>query len=78
MLDHLANCTCLDAVIKASLMIFYNEIENFLRDTHIPSDLTIDPNVTYYLLETIIRSAKDKHMKPVKARLNIYKYKKNP
>ena len=93
MSDHLSHFTCLDIlsnqqktpkyIIKekhdeASLLSFYNEIESSLRNTHFPNELTTDPNVTYNLLEKIILSAKEKHLKPVKTKLNHYKHKKNP
>ena len=93
MSDHLPHFTCLDIlsnqqkppkyIIKekhdeASLLSFYNEIESSLRNTHFPNELTTDPNVTYNLLEKIIVSAKEKHLKPVKTKLNHYKHKKNP
>ena len=93
MSDHLSHFTCLGIlsnqqkppkyIIKekhdeASLRSFYNEIESSLRNTHFPNDLTTDPNVTYNLLEKIILSAKEKHLKPVKTKLNHYKHKKNP
>ena len=63
---------------EASLLSFYNEIESSLRNTHFPNELTTDPNVTYNLLEKIILSAKEKHLKPAKTKLNHYKHKKNP
>ena len=93
MSDHLPHFTCLDIlsnqqkppkyIIKekhdeASLLSFYNEIESSLRNTHFPNELTTDPNVTYNLLEKNILSAKEKHLKPVKTKLNYYKHKKNP
>ena len=93
MSDHLPHFTCLDIlsnqqkppkyIIKekhdeASLRSFYNEIESSLRNIHFPNELTTDPNVTYNLLEKIILSAKEKHLKPVKTKLNHYKHKKNP
>ena len=37
----------------AFLMSFYNEIDNSLRNTHFPKDLTTHPNVTYNLLEKL-------------------------
>ena len=64
MSDHLPNCTCLDIlsnqqettkfIIKekhdgVSLLLFYNEIEISLRNTHFPNELTTDPIVTYNL-----------------------------
>ena len=93
MSDHPPHFTCLDIlsnqqkppkyIIKekhdeASLLSFYNEIESSLRNTHFPNELTTDPNVTYNLLEKTILSAKEKHLKPVKTKLNHYKHKKNP
>ena len=63
---------------EGSLLSFYNEIEISLRNTNFPNELTTDPNVTYNLLEKNILSAKEKHMKPVKTKLNHYKHKKNP
>ena len=93
MSDHLPHFTCLDIlsnqqkppkyIIKekhdeASLLSFYNEIESSLRNTHFPNELTTDPNVTYNILEKIILSTKEKHLKPVKTKLNHYKHKKNP
>ena len=91
--DHLPHFTCLDIlsnqqkppkyIIKekhaeASLLSFYNEIESSLTNTHFPNELTTDPNVTYNLLEKFLLSAKEKHLKPVKTKLNHYKHKKNP
>ena len=90
---HLPHFTCLDIlsnqqkrpkyIIKekydgASLLSFYNEIESYLRNTHFPNELTTYPNVTYNLLEKIILSAKEIHLKPVKTKLIHYKHKKNP
>ena len=66
MSDHLPQFTCLDILSnqqkppkymikgkreEASLLSFYNKIEISLRNTHFPNELTIDPNVTYNLLE---------------------------
>ena len=93
MSDDLPHFTCLDILSnqqkppkyvmkkkhdEASLLSFYNEIEISLRNTHFLNELTTDPNVTYNLLEKIILSAKEKHLKPVKTKLNHYKHKKNP
>ena len=89
--DHLTHFTCLDILsnqqkppkyiikekqVEASLLSFYNEIESSLRNTHFPNELTTDPNVTHNLLEKIILSAKEKHLKPVKTKLNQYKHNK--
>ena len=93
MSDHLPHFTCLDILSnqqkppkyimkekqdEASLLSFYNEIEISLTNTNFPNELTTDPNVTYNLLEKNILSAKEKHLKPVKTKLNHYKHKKNP
>ena len=93
MSDHLPHFTGLDIksnqqkppkyIIKekhdeASLLSFYNEIEISLRNTHFPNELTTDSNVTNNLLEKNILSAKEKHLKHVKTKLNHYKHKKNP
>ena len=93
MSDHLPHLTCLDILSnqqkppkyiikekhdKASLLSLYNEIENSLMNTHFPNAPTTVPNVTYNLLEKIILSAKEKHLKPVKTKLNQYKHKNNP
>ena len=93
MSDHLLHFTCLDILPnqqkppkyimkekqdEASLLSFYNEIEVSLRNTNFPNELTTDPNVTYNFLEKNILSAKEKHLKPVKTKLNHYKHKKNP
>ena len=70
---------------EASLLSLYNEIEISLRNTNsnsqlknFPNELATDPNVTYNLLEKDILSAKEKHLKPLKTKLNDYKHKKNP
>ena len=63
---------------EASRLSFCDEIESSLRNTHFPNELTTHPNVTYNLLVKIILSAKEKHLKPVKTKLNHYKHKKNP
>ena len=93
MSDHLPHFTCLDIlsnqqkpskyIIKekhdeTSLLSFNNEIDISLRNTHFPNELTTDPNVTYNLLGKIILSAKEKHLNPMKTKLNHYKHKKNP
>ena len=92
MSDHLPHFTGLDIltnhlklpkyIIKekqdeASLLSFHNKIEIYLRNTHFPNELTTDPNVTYNLLEKIILSDKENHLKPVKTKLNHYEHKSN-
>ena len=93
MSDHIPHFTCLDILSnqqkppkymikekhdEASLLSFYNAIEISLRNIHFPNELTTDQNMTYNLLEKIILSAKEKHLKPVKTKLNQYKHKNNP
>ena len=93
MSDHLPHFTCFDILSneqkppkyimkekqdEASLLSFYNEIENSLRNTNFPNELTTGPNVTYNLLAKNILSAEKKHLKPVKTELNRYKHKNNP
>ena len=62
---------------KASLVSFYNEIENYLKNTHVPIDLTTDPNVTYNLLAKNYTICQEETHKPVKTGLNNYMHKKN-
>ena len=93
MSDHLPHFTCLDILSnqekppkyitiekhdEVSLLSFYNEIEISLRNTHFRDELTTYPYVTHNLLEKNILSPKEKHLKPVKTKLNHYKHKKNP
>ena len=60
---------------EAYLLLFYNDIEISLRNINFPNPLTIDPNEAYNLLEKIISSAKEKHLKHVKTKLNNYNIK---
>ena len=63
---------------EASLLSFYTEIEISLRNTNFPNELTTYPNVTDNLFWKYILTALEKHLKPVKTKLNHYKHKKNP
>ena len=93
MFDHLPHYTCLDILSNqqkppkyitkdkqdvAFLLSFYYETEISLRNIRFQNELTTDPNVTYNLLEKNISSAKEKHLKSVKTKLNQYKHKKIP
>ena len=49
---------------KESIKLFHDDIESFLRGIQFPNDLTTDPNLTYDMLEQVISSAKEKHLKP--------------
>ena len=37
-------------------------------------ELTTDPNLTYGMLEQVISSAKEKHLKPRKVKFNYHNY----
>ena len=63
---------------KDSIKLFHDGIESSLKNIQFPNDLTTDPNLTYDMLEQVILSAKEKHLKPQKVEFNHYKHKKNP
>ena len=63
---------------EESFREFYNTIQQSLLDTHIPNDLTTDPNEGYNILENIIQTAKEKHLKPKITKFKRYKHKLSP
>ena len=41
-----------------------HDIQSSFKNIQLPNDLTTDPNLTYDMLEQVILSAKEKHLKP--------------